>query len=133
MANAVTVEILKSIGAKEIWPPKTLGKKYQDAQLRGYPLLVAVLYTADGEYFKEINDSFTLRSVKESPYTASYFELSKKVVTALKSHPRLKEILGRRSSNYSVVPRPFERKCGAIRSTDLHGASPCRSHRRREE
>ena len=29
MANVVTVEILKSIGAKEIGPPKTFGKKYQ--------------------------------------------------------------------------------------------------------
>jgi hypothetical protein len=92
MANADTIEMLKSVGAKEIWPPKTIGKKYQDAQLRGYPLLVVVLHTAAGEYFKEINDPLTLRSVKESPYAASYFELSKKAVSALKSHPRLREI-----------------------------------------
>jgi hypothetical protein len=94
MANTDTVEILRSIGAKEIFPPRTFGKKYQDDQERGYPLLVAVLYTAYGEYFKEINDPLTLRSVKQSPDSARYFELSKKVITALKSHPRLGDILG---------------------------------------
>jgi hypothetical protein len=52
------------------------------------------LYTAYGQYFKEINNPLTLRSVKQSPDSARYFELSKKVVTALKSHPRLGDILG---------------------------------------
>jgi hypothetical protein len=46
---------IESTGARQIWPPRTLGKKYRTGTHDATkPLLVAVLYIPGGEHMKEI-------------------------------------------------------------------------------
>jgi hypothetical protein len=80
----LTVDYLVSVGAKEIWPPSKFAKQYEDGLERGYPVLVAVLDTAFGEHCKVICGTYDLRAVHRSPYAATWFHLSQKVLKRIK-------------------------------------------------
>ena len=81
----ITKDTLVQVGAKHIWPPTKLGKKYgKNGEMpKGTKLLVAIVYTPYGQHFKQIYQQSVLDEVRQSPMAADYFELSAKAVDAL--------------------------------------------------
>lgn len=70
-------EKIEATGAKPIWPPKTLGKKFRRIADHDSTksLLIAILYTPN-EYLREITDGYTLRCVVNGVYSATFYALT---------------------------------------------------------
>ena len=83
-------EVMASLGIKQIWPPTKMLKRhltYPESELTPLKtrLLIAIVYTPYGEHLREIVDAQSLRSIKDGPNAASYYELTENQVTALRT------------------------------------------------
>lgn len=75
---------IEATGARRIFPPRTLGKKYRrTVDETTKPLLVAILHSPAGEHMKDILNDWTLRCVTGGVYAASFYALSPRRVLAL--------------------------------------------------
>jgi hypothetical protein len=80
-------EILKAIGAKQIMAPAKLHIHHlvgeADLSCRDDRRLIAVIYVGGGqEHVKAITMDYVLRSIKQGPNPASYYELTETQVDA---------------------------------------------------
>jgi hypothetical protein len=84
-------EVMANLGIKQIWPPTKMLKRhltYPESEFTPLKtrLLMAIVYTPPyGEHLREIVDAQSLRSVKDGSNAASYYELTEKQVTALRT------------------------------------------------
>ena len=81
-------EVMANLGIKQIWPPTKVLKRhltYPESEFTPIKtrLLMAIVSTPYGQHLREILDDYSLRSVKDGPNAASYYELSEKQVAAL--------------------------------------------------
>jgi hypothetical protein len=94
-----TTDILLQLGAKRVLPPSKLCKRHRRGDdngpwLKGQVILVGVMQLDVGQYFKELSYDYDLQAIKESWMgSTTYFEISEKVLEALKAHPRFGELV----------------------------------------